>query len=42
MALDSHAADEAKWGEKEWYFFYQKDHKYPTGLRANWATKTGY
>jgi hypothetical protein len=42
MALDLHAADEAKWGEKEWYFFYQKDHKYPTGLRANRATKTGY
>ena len=26
----------------EWYFLYQKDHKYPTGLRANRATKTGY
>ncbi|KAG0536949.1 LOW QUALITY PROTEIN: hypothetical protein BDA96_03G106000 [Sorghum bicolor] len=30
---------EAKMGEKEWYFFYQKDRKYPTGLRA---TKAGY
>ena len=29
-------------GEKEWYFFYQKDRKYPTGLRVNWATKAGY
>lgn len=29
-------------GEKEWYFFYQKDRKYPTGLRANRATEAGY
>ncbi|CAD6225077.1 unnamed protein product [Miscanthus lutarioriparius] len=31
---------EAKLGEKEWYF-YQKDRKYPTGLRANRTTKGG-
>ena len=29
-------------GEKEWYFFYKKDLKYPTGTRANRATKDGY
>jgi hypothetical protein len=28
--------------EKEWYFFSQKDHKYPTGLRANRVTEAGY
>jgi hypothetical protein len=28
--------------EKEWYFFSQKDRKYPTGLRANRATEAGY
>jgi No apical meristem (NAM) protein len=32
----------AKMGEKVWYFFYQKDMKYPTGTRANRATKHGY
>jgi hypothetical protein len=42
MALDLHVVDQAKWGEKEWYFFNQKDRKYPTGLRANRATKAGY
>jgi hypothetical protein len=42
MVLDSHVVDKAKWGEKEWYFFYQKDRKYPTGLRANRATVGGY
>jgi hypothetical protein len=32
----------AKMGEKEWYFFAQKDMKYPTGTRTNRATKNGY
>ncbi|KAH0454915.1 hypothetical protein IEQ34_016839 [Dendrobium chrysotoxum] len=29
-------------GEKEWYFFYQRDRKYPTGMRTNRATESGY
>ena len=29
-------------GEKEWYFFNQRDRKYPTGMRTNRATQTGY
>ncbi|KAL5995014.1 hypothetical protein ACLOJK_025072 [Asimina triloba] len=32
----------AKMGEKEWYFFYQRDRKYPTGMRTNRATEAGY
>ncbi|XP_059670359.1 NAC domain-containing protein 100-like [Cornus florida] len=32
----------AKMGEKEWYFFFVKDRKYPTGLRTNRATVAGY
>ena len=42
MLLDSHAAEEAKWGEKDGYFFFQKDRKYPMGPRVNRATKAGY
>ncbi|KAI6673530.1 hypothetical protein NL676_001436 [Syzygium grande] len=29
-------------GEKERYFFNQKDRKYPTGMRTNRATESGY
>ena len=29
-------------GGKEWYFFSLRDRKYPTGVRTNRATNTGY
>ncbi|KAL8144403.1 hypothetical protein V2J09_017435 [Rumex salicifolius] len=32
----------AKIGEEEWYFFCVRDKKYPTGLRTNRATESGY
>jgi hypothetical protein len=32
----------AKMGEKEWFFFVHKDRKYPTGMRTNRATASGY
>ncbi|KAI4348433.1 hypothetical protein L6164_009158 [Bauhinia variegata] len=32
----------AKMGGKEFYFFYQRDRKYPTGMRTNRATESGY
>ncbi|CAL5088736.1 unnamed protein product [Urochloa decumbens] len=34
--------NKAKAGDSDWYFFYQKDHKYPTGTRMNRATKDGH
>jgi hypothetical protein len=32
----------ASYGEKEWYFFSMRDRKYPTGVRTNRATNSGY
>ncbi|CAA6661608.1 unnamed protein product [Spirodela intermedia] len=34
--------DEAKLGEREWYFYSLRDRKYPTGLRTNRSTVSGY
>ena len=36
------SAEIAKMGEKEFYFFCQRDRKYPTGMRTNRATVSGY
>ncbi|CAH9089364.1 unnamed protein product [Cuscuta epithymum] len=32
----------AKLGERQWWFFYRRDRKYPTGMRTNRATGAGY
>ncbi|KAL7103662.1 hypothetical protein ACP275_08G193300 [Erythranthe tilingii] len=37
-----HLPGKAKMGEKEWYFYSQRDRKYPTGIRTNRATESGY
>lgn len=29
-------------GEKEWFFFFEKETKYPSGTRTNRATASGY
>ncbi|XP_078439071.1 NAC (No Apical Meristem) domain transcriptional regulator superfamily protein [Wolffia australiana] len=34
--------DKAKLGEREWYFYSLRDRKYPTGLRTNRSTISGY
>ncbi|KAK9748460.1 hypothetical protein RND81_02G059200 [Saponaria officinalis] len=34
--------ERAKMGEKEWYLYSLRDRKYPTGLRTNRATGSGY
>ncbi|KAJ8422782.1 hypothetical protein Cgig2_026694 [Carnegiea gigantea] len=34
--------ERAKMGEREWYFYSVRDRKYPTGLRTNRATGSGY
>ncbi|XP_056686031.1 protein CUP-SHAPED COTYLEDON 3-like [Spinacia oleracea] len=34
--------ERAKMGEREWYLFSLRDRKYPSGLRTNRATETGY
>ncbi|CAN6204225.1 unnamed protein product [Urochloa humidicola] len=34
--------DKARAKDSDWYFFYQKDRKYPIGKRMNRATKDGY
>ncbi|XP_021746567.1 protein CUP-SHAPED COTYLEDON 3-like [Chenopodium quinoa] len=34
--------ERAKMGEREWYLYSLRDRKYPSGLRTNRATETGY
>uniref|UniRef100_J3LQX1 NAC domain-containing protein n=1 Tax=Oryza brachyantha TaxID=4533 RepID=J3LQX1_ORYBR len=40
--MDGWEAGKASMGEKEWYFFSMRDRKYPTGIRTNRATESGY
>lgn len=40
--LSLYEIGKAKMGQKEWYFFSLRDRKYPTGVRTNRATNTGY
>lgn len=42
LMLSFDETGKAKMGEKEWYFFSLRDRKYPTGVRTNRATNTGY
>ena len=42
VGLCDQSAGKASMGEKEWYFFSMRDRKYPTGIRTNRATDSGY